>query len=410
MSSSQPSRRQFLQGGSFLGKLRDVAQSADVSENETVQENLPPSQQVLQSNLPSVGGFPMLRFSRNAMASDFEITFNRGQYPQATAAALDALDEIERYETLLSAFKKESEISSLNRNAAREPVPVMFDEVWRLLWQCREFSRETHGAIDVTASPLWRLWGFAKREGKVPLQLEIDAALQNVGHSLLQLDPKEKTIHFLREGMEINLGCIGKGAALDSAAQKISEQGVEHVLLHGGRSSVLARGGRMAETWTCDANEMRFSASNTNFVLSELSDATFAAPSRDRSVGWTIGVPHPLRPGRRFAEIRLTNESLGTSGSQHQFFICQGKRYGHIIDPRTGYPATGALTTIVIAPTAAIADALSTAFFVLRPEEIAEYCRKRSDVAALLIAADEIQPQRYKISHFGFEANQIRFL
>ncbi|MDR1383838.1 MAG: FAD:protein FMN transferase [Planctomycetaceae bacterium] len=409
MPSSQPSRRQFLQGGSFLGKLRDIAQSADESANETVQENLPPSQQVSLSDVPAVG-WPLLRLSRNAMATDFEAAFNRGQYPQATIAALDALDEIERYETLLSVFKKGSEVSSLNRNAAREPIPVMLDEVWQLLWLCHELSHETHGAVDITASPLWRLWGFAQHEGKVPPQPEIDAALQNIGHSLLQFAPKEKTIHFLREGMEINLGCVGKGAALDSAVQKLSPHGIEHVLLHGGRSSVLARGGRMAETWNDDANEPRLSASNTNIVLSELSDTVFAKPSRDRSVGWTIGVSHPLRPRQRLAEVRLTNESLGTSGSQHQFFIHQGKRYSHIIDPRTGYPATDVLMTTVIASTAALADVLSTAFFVLQPNETADYCREHPGVAALLVTADEHHPQRYKISHFGFEVNQIRFL
>ena len=136
---------------------------------------------------------------------------------------------------------------------------------------------------------------------------------------------------------------------------------------------------------------------------------TLLEPSRDRSVGWTIGISHPIRQGRRFAEVRLTHEALGTSGSQHQFFIHQGKRYSHIIDPRSGRPAEGVLMATVIAPTAALADALSTAFFVLRPEQTAEYCRHHPGIAALLVLPGDHEAADCRILHFGFEQNQIRF-
>ena len=386
--------------------------------------------------------WPLLRLTRSAMASDFEISFNRGQYPQATEAALAALDEVERLESVLSAFQRESEISRINRDASRQAVATS-PEVWNLLKLCQQLSQETDGAVDMTASTLWRLWGFAKREGKVPSQEEIAAAMQNVGQRFVQLDdmrrrrdPAEtcgvrsaecgvedqndsglqttQSVRFTKPGVEISLGCIGKGAALDSAAGKLRDLEIEHALLHGGRSSILAVGGRMQEIWP--------QTSQKNFPVGV--SGTLLEPTCDRSVGWTIGISHPIRPGpcaggtsRRIAEVRLAGmngaggtEALGTSGSQHQFFIHRGKRYSHIIDPRSGKPAEGVLMATVIAPTAALADALSTAFYVLHPEQTAEYCRRHPGVAALLVLPGATDVNDCRIVHFGFGQNQIRFL
>ncbi len=404
MADKESSRRQFLQGRSFLGKIRELAGAAYDASHENTEDGLPPR----DATDTSAAGWPMLRFSRSAMATDFEISFNRGQYPQAAEAALAALDEVGRLEALLSAFQIESEISRINRDAAETAVEAS-PEVWDLLVQCRQLSHETDGAIDITASPLWRLWGFAKRDGKVPPQEEIAAALQNVGSVLLQWDETTHGVRFAKPGVEISLGCIGKGAALDSAMVKLRNLDVEHALLHGGRSSILAVGGRLQEQWPQTPQK--------NFPANVI--GTLLEPTRDRGVGWTIGISHPIRQGKRLAEVRLADEALGTSGSQHQFFIHQGRRYGHIIDPRSGCPAEGVHMATVIAPTAAQADALSTAFFVLKPEQTAEYCRLHPGVAALLVLPNERGAEENeakervsgdcRILHFGFEQNQVRF-
>lgn len=402
MTDNESSRRQFLRGRSLLGKIREIAGAA-LDATQEPEDDLPSGDMADVSHV----GWPLLRFSRKAMAADFEIAFNRGQYPQAAEAALAALDEIDRFETVLSVFKEDSEVSRINRHAAEnaiQPPP----EVCDLLAQCLRLSRETDGAVDMTASPLWRLWGFAKREGKIPSQEDIAAARQLVGHAFVQWDEAAQSVRFARPGVEISFGCIGKGAALDSAQRKLRELEVEHALLHGGRSSISALGGRMQEIWR-PTPQRNFPANVAGTLLE---------PTRDRDVGWTIGISHPLRPGQRIAEVRLTDESLGTSGSQHQFFIHQGKRYGHVIDPRTGDPAQDVLTATVVAPTAAQADALSTAFFVLGPERTAEYCRRHPGIAALLTvpasatgdsAPDESIINDCRILHFGFEQNQIRF-
>jgi thiamine biosynthesis lipoprotein len=153
----------------------------------------------------------------------------------------------------------------------------------------------------------------------------------------------------------MNLGAIGKGYALDRAAEVLQDAGVEDFLLHGGRSSVLARGSNAA---------------------AELGAG-----------GWTVSLEDPLRPGRTLAEFTLRNAALGTSGTAAQFFRHGGRRYGHILDPRCGQPAEGMFSATVVAPTAAEADALSTAFYVLGPDRTAEYCGRHPGIAALLVAA-----------------------
>jgi thiamine biosynthesis lipoprotein len=157
-------------------------------------------------------------------------------------------------------------------------------------------------------------------------------------------------VRFLAPGVEINLGGIGKGYALDRCADLLRAAGIEDFLIHGGQSSVLAVGSHPA------------------------------TPGQ----GWNIGLRHPLRPDRRLAEFFLRDQALGTSGSGTQFFHHRGKRYGHLLDPRTGRPADGVLSATVLAPDAAEADALATAFYVLGPEAAATYGASHDGIATLL--------------------------
>jgi thiamine biosynthesis lipoprotein len=160
--------------------------------------------------------------------------------------------------------------------------------------------------------------------------------------------------------MELNLGSIGKGYALDRASERLLAAGVGDFLLHGGQSSVLARGSRQSGT------------------------------ARD---GWTVGIHDPLRRGRRIGQLRLRDRALGTSGSANQSFRHHGRRYAHILDPRTGWPAEGVWSATVLAPTAAEADALSTAFYVMGADAAFRYCRARPDLAAVLVSSSpEGQP------------------
>jgi thiamine biosynthesis lipoprotein len=157
--------------------------------------------------------------------------------------------------------------------------------------------------------------------------------------------------------MELNLGSIGKGYALDRVGQLLAAAEIHDVLVHGGNSSVLARGSHGA------------------------------TPGQ----GWSVGVRNPLRPDHHLGEIRLRDRALATSGSGTQFFMHEGQRYGHILDPRTGWPAQEVLSATVIAPTAALAEALSTAFYVLGSKQAEAYCQQHAEISAILVCLPDPQ-------------------
>ncbi len=346
----QSSRRGFL-----LGRA-----AADAAVRATGLDRPP------DSAAPSPPSTCLLEVSRRAMACEFHVFFNAGQYENATEAGLEALDLLEPLEKQLSFFRATSEISRINRLAAAEPVEVE-PGLFALLETSLRISHQTDGAFDITAAPLWQVWGFSRRAGRLPSEDEIEEARRRVGHQLVELDPERRIVRFRKPGVELNLGSIGKGFALDRCGERLEAAGIADFLFHGGLSSLLARGERL------DDRPIPLSSS----------------PRGADSRGWSVGVAHPLRPGVRLAELRLVDRALATSGSGVQFFRHQGQRYGHILDPRTGHPAEGTLSVTVLAPTAAEADALSTALFVLGPREAADVCRRRADLSAVLITPAE---------------------
>ena len=323
----------------------------------------------------------LLHISRFAMACQFEVLFNAGQYPNATQAAIEALDLVSTLEDELSFFRPVSQLSRLNLVAADGPVEVdarLFD----LLEFALELYRETAGAFDITSAPLWETWGFARREGSIPSAESLAEAMRLVGSGYLRLDARRRTVHLTKPGVRLNLGSIGKGYALDRAAESLISAEVGDFLFHGGQSSVLARGSR------------------------EEGDA--AATGRS-APGWTAGIRDPLRPKRRLAEIRLRDRALGTSGSTMQYFRSRGRRYAHILDPRTGQPAEGVLSVTVVAPTAALADGLSTAMFVMGPEIARDYCARRPELAALFVCPARASG-RVEIDAMGFREDELTIL
>jgi FAD:protein FMN transferase len=290
----------------------------------------------------------LLRFGRRAMATQFEVILPWGT-PRADAAAGETLDLIDRLESQLSAYRPSSELSRLNRIAAQAPMPVE-PRLFELLQECERLSRETGGAFDITAGPLIKAWGFFERAGRVPSDTELTAARVTVGTEHVALDPERRSVRFDRPGVEINLGSIGKGYALDRAAELLHERWkITCGLLDGGTSSVLAIG----------------------------------APTECRE-GWEIGLRHPWQP-RRIARVRLRDRALATSGAKHQHFAYNDRKLGHVLDPRTGRPAAGIALAAAFAPTAAEADALATAFYVLGCDGTERYCAEYPTVGALLL-------------------------
>jgi len=304
----------------------------------------------LSGRTPGAQESYLVQLSRPAMACRFEISLNAGEHEEGSEAALASLDRIEEIESQLTVYRDTSEVAHINQTAAGLAVPVE-PRLFELLQTAARISAETEGAFDITSGPLTKIWGFYRRNGAIPSACELSTAMQSVGSRLLALDADQRTIRFARRGMELNLGAIGKGYALDRAAETMVAAGVNSFLIHGGQSSVLARGSRGLST----------------------------------SGGWSVGIGHPLKPDRRLAEVWLRDRALATSGASHQFFRHQGKRYGHILDPRTGWPAEGVLSSTVLAPTAAEADALSTAFYALGVAETMRWCREHPSIGALLV-------------------------
>ncbi len=279
--------------------------------------------------------------SRRAMATEFAVMLP-GAASDATDLAIGALEELSQLEALLSVYVEGSDISRLNRQAGRGPIGVS-KQVAELLGRSIELARATHGAFDVTAGPLVEAWGFTRRQGRKPTESAIAEARSRVGYDKLIVDLANQTAELLEPGMLVNLGAIGKGYALDVLAKRLCAGGLEHFLIHGGKSSIIARG----------------------------DDAPGSG------LGWKIAISHPLQPAVRLGGLRLINESLATSGSGKQFFHHQGKRLGHVIDPRTGWPAGDMLALTVVCPPAVDADALATGLFVAGLEAAKHFLKAR---------------------------------
>jgi len=302
-------------------------------------------------NPPLDSGF--LHLSRLAMACRFDVTLPISDQA-GMAIARQALTEADRLERQLTVFNETSEVSYINRNAHLRPVHVEAS-LLALLLKCQELTRETNGAFDITSRPLSDCWGFLKRQGRIPETQEIEAARSLVGPARVLLDPAARTVRFGRAGVRLNLGSIGKGYAIDCIVTRM-QQGVRDALLSAGSSSVRAIG------------------------------------SGNRRSGWTVGVRNPARQSRRLAVLKMRDCALATSGSEEQFFGHNGKRYGHIIDPRSGQPAERVASATVVARSAAVADALATAFFVAGPELAEQYCLTHPGVLAIILPSESERP------------------
>lgn len=351
---SNSNRREFLSGRAL--------QKQAAAAGEALADELAGGEPLLPESGPTV------RLGMQAMACDFDVVLNPGPADRLEAASR-ALDLIGGLEDQLSVYRDYSEVSRLNATAAEQFVEVearLFD----LLRLAREVSAETSGGYDITTGPLIAVWRKCKAEYRLPTTDELAAGLELVGMSRVEFDESRNAIRFPRAGMQFNLGSIGKGYALDRAAEVLADGGVDEYLLHGGKSSLLGRG------------------------------------THNGLPGWPIGISNPLFPEKTLATILLSNSGLSTSGSNIQYFRLEGKRYGHILDPRTGWPAEGLASVTVLAPTAASAEALSTAFFVIGVENARQYCHNHPQVQALLIPTPE-PGHRLRIVNCGLPASQL---
>jgi thiamine biosynthesis lipoprotein len=347
-------RRDFLSPRHLGAGAGQVLAAADELRTAALQAAAPP---------PSPGPeFPLLRFSRRAMATTFEVMLPFGT-ATALPAAEAALDEIDRLESQLTVYRETSEVSRLNHAAPHAAVPVE-EGLFGLLQLAARVTAESEGAFDISAGALVKAWGFFRGPRRVPPDAERAAALDRTGMRHVVLDPETRSVRYLRPGLEINLGSIGKGYALDRAAAALRDSwNLSGALLHGGHSSVYAIG---------------------------------TEPGEER--GWAVGIGHPWDPGRRIALLRLRDRALGTSAATFRHLEHEGRKLGHVLDPRTGWPAEGVALASAVAPTAAEADALATAFYVRGADWTRAYCNARPDIGAVLLPEGESAPLLFGIA------------
>jgi thiamine biosynthesis lipoprotein len=358
------SRRAFLRGGA----LREEVSHAGATAGEALLEGLRGGEEEVAARREAPRGGDTLRLETRAMACQFSVITNPGEHEKIWVAS-EALDMVHELEQLMTVYRDDSEMSRINREARAQPTDAD-SRLFGLLQICKELAEETGGAFDATSGPLIALWRATREEGRIPTDDEIAGCLERVGMSHVELNADKETVRFDRADVELNLGGIGKGFALDRIAGQLVANGLGGFLLHGGRSSVLARG---------DHNSVG---------------------------GWPVGIGNPLFTDRRLGTLLLQNQALSTSGSNIQYFRHRGQRYGHILDPRTGWPVEGQLSVTVVAESAAVADALSTAFFVLGVEKAAACCHHLPGVGAILTPQPE-SSRRVRPVVIGISDEQI---
>lgn len=255
----------------------------------------------------------------------------------------EAFDEVDRIDRLMSHYKPESPLSQLNREARRGPVTVE-RELFDFIAEAVRYSRESQGAFDITVGPLMKAWGFFRGDGRMPSEQELSVARRSVGAAHLTLDSRTRTIAFDDPGVELDLGGIAKGYAVDRVVALLRARGVSAALVSAGGSSIYGLG---------------------------------APPDR---AGWSVAIQDPLDARKIALDVRLRDRALSIAGSSEKSFEFEGKTHSHIMDPRTGKPVEGILSVAVLAADATAGDALDDALFVLKPEGSRHYLRQLAGV------------------------------
>lgn len=271
-------------------------------------------------------------FHRNLklMGSGFQITVVVKDSTEANSVIDLAGKEISRIEKLISSWDPNSETSEINMNAGIKAVKVSV-ELYNLIERAIGLSGLTDGAFDISYASMDKIWRFDGSMKKMPSNEEIKSSVDKVGFQKIILDSGNKTVFLKEKGMKIGFGAIGKGYAADKAKALLVKNNV--------KAGIINASGDM-NTWGRQPNGNE----------------------------WTVAITNPLNKTKAAAVLPISNGAVVTSGNYEKFVRFNGIRYAHIIDPRTGYPATGILSVTVFAPKAELADALATSVFVMGKE------------------------------------------
>lgn len=287
----------------------------------------------------------LFRFQQIAMGTVVEIVLAGNEEESAQRAALQAFQEIKRIERLMSPWIESSDVSHINRSAGKEWIRVA-PETLRVIKKAQAVSELSGGGFDITAGPLVQLWRKAREKGVPPELDEVKRTLKRVNFKHVMFYPKER-VFLQKRGMAIDLGGIAKGYAVDRAFELLEKKGFKNLIVNAG-GDLRAGGLKLNQPWS-------------------------------------IGVQHPRESQKILARISLSDGAMATSGDYEKYFIHQGKRYHHIVNPKDGFPAEGCQSVTLLHEDAMTADALATAVFVLGPEKGYALCQKIEGADCLIV-------------------------
>jgi len=286
-------------------------------------------------------------FRTRTMGTWGAVTLTTADSAAVADAAYQGLLAFHHADSLMSNWTTTSDVARINREAATRETTV-HPEVATVLKTALAVTHESEGAFDVTVEPLVRLWGFLGGKPRVPADADIVAIMPRVGSRHLTFDAARATVRFDQPGVGIDFGGIAKGYGADLAAATLLHAGIHHALV-------------------------------------DLSGNMRAMGSAAGHQGWIVGVRDPAGILPWLVRIQLVDEGISTSGNYEQFVTADGRRLGHILDPRTGFSAGGLTSVTVVAKSAMLADAWSTALFVLGPMKARALAAQRDDLAVVIL-------------------------
>jgi thiamine biosynthesis lipoprotein len=290
-------------------------------------------------------------FTQVEMAVTVKIVLYYADAETATAAAKDAFSRVHALNGILSDYDPESELRRLcDTSGEGKAVPVS-PELWKVLEHAQRVSQQSEGAFDVTVGPVVRLWRRARRQKELPAPQALRKALDVVGYKNIKLDAGHRTVELLKKGMQIDLGGIAKGYVMDEALAVLQRHGIQRALVEAG------------------------------------GDMRLGEPPPGRS-GWRVGIPPLDNPqAAPLSYLEVCRVAVSTSGDVVQYVEIGGKRYSHIVDPRTGMALTDHCRVMVVAPTGIAADAITKAVGVLGPEKGLKLIDQTPGMAAMVTRA-----------------------
>lgn len=297
----------------------------------------------------SLSTFAQENFKRTLilMGSRFDITVVASNEKEGNEYIDSAIFEITRIEKLISSWDLNSETSLINKHSGIKPIKVD-KELFDLIERSIAISKLTNGAFDISYASMDRIWNYDGSMREMPSEEEISNSIKKVGYQNISIDKEAQTVFLKLKGMKIGFGAIGKGYAADKAKALLIEKGVKAGIINA--SGDLNAWGKQAD-----------------------------------GSDWMVAITNPLNKNKVFSWLPINDSAIVTSGNYEKFISFDGIRYSHIIDPRTGYPSTGIISTSIMTSNAELADAISTSVFVMGVETGLDFINQLKGVDCIII-------------------------